>query len=215
MLSQKLAGLHLVIKILQEKYWKLSKVKPSACEVLHENLFEDIISIYSANSPVFGIERVMYSLNTYATCLSPIVANDYITDLPDLLLCLDKNASESPEKFNLDRHLIAFIAAKLNITNDVEVKVLANFPKFSDHPLMYGLSLLNLAQKAAPEIKIQNLCNIIVTKVIELFEEYLHNITFKKQIIYSTSFIYINDYVYFEYRENHTNHCKRIKHLRK
>lgn len=183
LVKNKRAQADLVIKILQEKYWKLSKVKPSACEVLDEKLLEDIISIYSVNSPVFGVERVMYSLNTYATCLSPVVANDYITDLPDLLTCLDKNASESPDKFNLDRHLIAFIAARLNITNDVEVKVLANFPKFSDHPLMYGLSLLNLAQKAAPEIKIQNLCNIVVAKIIELFEEYLHNVTFKKHII--------------------------------
>ena len=183
--KNKRAQAELIIKILQEKYWKFSKVRPSACEVTDEKLLEDPISIYSVNSPVFGIERIVYSLNNHATCLSPTVINDYVSDIPDLLTCLDKNASEFPEKFSLDRHLIGFIAAKLNIVNDQEVKVLANFPKFSDHPLMYGLSVLNLAQKAAPEIKIQNLCNVLTSKVIELFEEYLHNVNFKKQIIAS------------------------------
>jgi|GEM_PF-1231424 len=183
--KNKRAQAELIIKILQEKYWKFSKARPSACEVIDEKLLEDPISIYSVNSPVFGIERIVYSLNSYATCLSPTVINDYVSDIPDLLTCLDKNASEFPEKFSFDRHLIGFIAAKLNIVNDQEVKVLANFPKFSDHPLMYGLSVLNLAQKAAPEIKIQNLCNVLTSKIIELFEEYLHNVNFKKRIIAS------------------------------
>ena len=187
LVKNKRAQAELVIRILQEKLWKVSHNRPSACQVTEEKLFEETISIYLINSPIFGIERVMYSLNNYAPCLSATVINDHVTNLPDLLSCLDKNASESPDKFSLDRHITAFIAAKLNIITDHEVKTLANFPKFSEHPLIYGLSVLYLAQKAVPEIKIPNLCNILTTKIIELFEEYLHNVNFKKQIASSLS----------------------------
>jgi hypothetical protein len=68
-----------------------------------------------------GIERVLYEMNESVPCLSPLVAEDYVLELRDLLPALNayaKKKGETAPGLPIDRHIAAFIAARANF--DVE-----------------------------------------------------------------------------------------------
>jgi hypothetical protein len=68
-----------------------------------------------------GLERVLYEMNDSVPCLSPIVAEDYVLELRDLLPALNAYAKKKGETSGgvaIDRHIAAFIAARANF--DVE-----------------------------------------------------------------------------------------------
>ena len=175
-----------VIKAIQNKYWKVATATPSAC-IMDQSLeksLEQLIDSYTPNSTIFGLERLVYSLNKYNPCLSPVIKQSYCMTLADLLVALDKVANQTPNKFNIDRHIIAFIAAKINLKNEMQIKLLSDFPKFSEHPFIYGIGIINVVQQQTPEIKIPNLCSILVDKIAELLNEHLHNVEFKNNVIH-------------------------------
>jgi hypothetical protein len=185
----------LMVKAMKEKYWQINANSNSASCVDFDTdaKFYNIASIFSANSVIFGAERVMYSLNPYAACLSPLLSGEYVTNVLELLIALDKIAeSKHVEFFSIDRHIIAFIAAKLSLEKESEIKVLRDFPKLSDHPLIFGLCVLNLAQKSEPDIKLPSLCSILTTRIIELLGDSLHNVKFKQQIASSLTDVSIS-----------------------
>jgi hypothetical protein len=97
-------------------------------------------------------------------------------------MSLDKIAAQAPEKFNIDKHIIAFAMSRMGHANDAPPILLKIFPKFIDHPVIIGLTILNIAQSQEPSIKIPNLCDIITTKLIDLFEYNLHNAKFKTSL---------------------------------
>ncbi len=68
-----------------------------------------------------GIERVLYEMNDSVPCLSPMVIEDYVLELRDLLPALNNYAKKKGENapgFAVDRHIAAFVAARANF--DVE-----------------------------------------------------------------------------------------------
>jgi hypothetical protein len=68
-----------------------------------------------------GIERVLYELNDSVPCLSPLVVEDYVVELRDLLPALNAYAKKKGETGGgpaIDRHIAAFIAARASF--DVE-----------------------------------------------------------------------------------------------
>lgn len=185
MVHNKRAQADNVIKVIQNKYWRIATATPSACTIdqNQERNLEHLIDNYSPNSTIFGLERLVYSLNKYIPCLSPIIKQSYCITLADLLVALDKVANQTPNKFNIDRHIIAFIAAKINLKNEMQIKLLSDFPKFSEHPFIYGIGIISIVQQQTPEIKIPNLCHVLVDKITELFNDHLHNVKFKNNMI--------------------------------
>jgi serine/threonine protein kinase len=173
-----------IITILKEKYWQVSEVKTSGSHINFEMAakLDEVYATYSPASPASGLEMMVYSLNPNAICLSPLLSEEYVYNLADLLKILDKLALNTPDRFNVDRHIIAFIMSRIGLKNDNEFKLLRNFPKFSDHPLIYGLSILNIAASYEPEVKIPNICSSLVNKIIDLFQDHLHNVKFKQQL---------------------------------
>ena len=143
---------------------------------------KNISKFFALVSPIFGLERVVYSLNLYAICFSPIVVNEHVINLSELLITLNAIAAQIPDKFHIDRHIIAFMAAKISLKQETDIKILSNFPKFSEHYLIYGLCILSVAQQHEPDINVSDLCKVITVKVIELFNEHLHNIQFKQKL---------------------------------
>jgi hypothetical protein len=68
-----------------------------------------------------GLERVLYELNDAVPCLSPMLAEDYVVELRDLLPGLNAYAKQKGDAAPgpvIDRHIAAFIAARANF--DVE-----------------------------------------------------------------------------------------------
>ena len=142
-----------------------------------------IASHISTGSVAKSIERFAYSLNNNACCYSPVLKGRYVTTIPELLNALDAYAEKNPKKFNIDRNIIAFIAAKLELMEDIKSAILPNFPRFAEHPVIRGLSVLNILEQHEPEIRIPNICNVIVSDLKDLFEEHIHNAEFKKRVI--------------------------------
>lgn len=68
-----------------------------------------------------GLERVLYEMNDSVPCLSPMVVEDYVLEMRDLLPALNAHAKKKGENVQglaMDRHIAAFIAARANF--DVE-----------------------------------------------------------------------------------------------
>lgn len=177
-INNKRSTIEYILKSLNEKELLIQ-------QDLENQGLEAIIKLFSATDkflPIFSIERIMYSLNQTMPCLSPMVIDYYAVTVPDLLTALNQAALDKQDKFFIDLHVIAFIAAKLGIEEDSSLKILKNFPKFSDNSLIYGLSIVYVAHQHAPEIKIPNLFSALMSKVINLFNKYVHNIKFKNTL---------------------------------
>lgn len=63
----------------------------------------------------FGIERVLYELNPLQYCQSPLVIDQKIMQIEDLLPALEKVSGRSHKGPPFDRHIAAFIASHLRI----------------------------------------------------------------------------------------------------
>jgi len=69
----------------------------------------------------WGLERTVYEMNDSVPCYSPLLAEEYVVELRDLLPAMNAVAKKKGENFNqnpMDRHIAAFIAARANF--DVE-----------------------------------------------------------------------------------------------
>lgn len=62
--------------------------------------------------PGLGIERCLYEMNPGQHCLSPLIAQEHVVTITQLLPALEKNASREGPPF--DRHIAAFIADRLD-----------------------------------------------------------------------------------------------------
>ncbi len=175
-----------VIKIMKDEDWKLYSSRLSASGHLNRSDSDNFVgkaNNVQSGSIARGIERLSYSLNPTLVCQSKLLKGKYVTNIQELLIGLDSYAEKHPKNFTIDRHIIAFIAAKLDLKEDVKAAILPNFPKFSEHPVIRGLSILNLLQQHEPSIEIPNICKAISSDLKKMFEEHLHNVEFKKQTI--------------------------------
>ncbi len=67
------------------------------------------------NEMGFGPERCLYELNKHLQCLSPLIIDEFITNIGELLPAIDRAASTvEHETHPMDRHIAAFIGARFN-----------------------------------------------------------------------------------------------------
>jgi hypothetical protein len=175
-----------VINLVKDENWANYYGKPKSAGNLRrveaDNILLQVNSI-KPKSITRGLERLTYSINPTIICQSKLLRGRYITSVKELLTALDAYAAKNPKNFTIDRHIIAFIAAKMDLKDDIKDAILPNFPKFAEHPVIRGLSILNVVQQHEPLIKIPNICRVIANDLNEIFKDYLHNVEFKKQII--------------------------------
>lgn len=61
----------------------------------------------------YGMERCLYDQNEFWPCLSPLLADDYVTRIEELLPALERLTAQGvPEREPVDRHVAAFVAAR-------------------------------------------------------------------------------------------------------
>jgi hypothetical protein len=73
-----------------------------------------------------GIERVLYQLMEPMPCLSPLVAEEHVVELRDLLPALNVAARKAEAKgMPMDRHIAAFVAARASFDIDGHMSDLA------------------------------------------------------------------------------------------
>jgi hypothetical protein len=132
----------------------------------------------SANS---DLEQIIYNFDQYTPCLSPVVSNDYVLSLEDLLVSLDKIAAHTPGKLSIDKHIVAFIKSRISNVLD-EADSTQNAEILASTPLLKSMALLAKAQEHVPDIKIPHLCSIVAQKLIEWVNDNLYNAKLKNVV---------------------------------
>lgn len=113
---------------IYELWYAATTEKPrDEASVNEEDTFKMLQMHMRINSPGFGIERCLYEMNRHLPCQSPLVAEQYVMNIRDLLPSLDAVADTTDKKLRpLDRHVIAFIAARFPEPIGPHLKVLAD-----------------------------------------------------------------------------------------
>lgn len=130
----------------------------------------------------FGLERCLYELNPTLPCQSPMIASDAVLTLEDLLYVFDSKAKElAGEKEPMDRHIAAFIAARIELPRPVVMTELQVFPQLKDHPRLQMLVLFMRAQKRAGDRKLKGLSYWMAEMLGEVIDEF-NSESLKKQL---------------------------------
>ncbi len=103
--------------------------------------------------PGYGVERVLYELNPFLPCRSPIISAAYVYSLRDLLPALDRIVEETGRLPRLiDRHIAAFIASRINGTIDSQLQELEHSTGLSASAKIGMTGLLAKVQNEYPTI---------------------------------------------------------------
>jgi hypothetical protein len=111
----------------------------------YQSVFARMKGILQINGPGFGIERCLYEMNSSLSCQSPLIAEQCVVNIEDLLPSLDAIADKVDKKLRpLDRHVTAFIAGRFKERIEPHLRALAE-PKDSSF-LIGMLSLMAYLQ---------------------------------------------------------------------
>ena len=178
-----------VLRLIKDEAWNQYQENKDAAGHLNKDGADTLITMAartqseSGSSTTNSIEKLVYSLNPNAVCNSILLKKHHVTTIPELLMSLDYVAEKNPKKLNIDKHVVAFVATKLDLQEDIKVAILPNFPNISEHPVIRALGMLNLLQQHEPDIEIPNICRVVVSNLKKLFEDHLHNVEFKAKIL--------------------------------
>lgn len=107
--------------------------------------FAQMRAYLQTNDPGFGIERCLYELNPSVPCQSPLVINECVVNIGDLLPALEEASKTVDAKTKpVDRHIAAFIAAHFEQDITPHLQAIAN-PR-PEQALLGILSLLAFLQ---------------------------------------------------------------------
>lgn len=99
--------------------------------------------------PGFSIERCLYELNPGVPCRSPLLEEEYVSKLSELLPALNRVAARvDHEREPMDRHIAAFIAARAKTLLDRDLAALGSSAEVYRQRLAV-LRLLAAAEKAS------------------------------------------------------------------
>ncbi|KAF0224490.1 MAG: hypothetical protein FD176_1074 [Rhodospirillaceae bacterium] len=81
---------------------------------LMEGNFRELKGYLSQTGMGFGLERCLYELNDALPCQSPLLGEDYVVELKELLPALNAVAAKrsDPKQLPVDRHIAAFMGAR-------------------------------------------------------------------------------------------------------
>lgn len=141
--------------------------------------FDSCRNFLKQNGPGFGLERVLYFLNTETACLSPILSNYSVRSPEEFLYALDDMAAKTegrPERI-FDRHILAFLSAR-----DRKVAEPYLFDISSTEPHRHALGAIQCLAAIQRYNKIPPLKNLsawMVSYIEPLFERFHDSVTKK------------------------------------
>ena len=149
---------------ISQTIWRLKRVKP----------------YLESRALGFGIERILYELNPSLCCQSPLLKPYHVTTIPELLGTLDALARHMGEDTSLvDRHIAAFIAAKLDIVKEIRLDDI-NIPTLMENQELVMLRLLVKAQQKHIKVKLVGLCAWCGMRIEKMIDE-IHNRIIRKR----------------------------------
>ncbi len=129
----------------------------------------------------FGLERMMYELNPEMPCVSPLFINANVTSLGQLLIQLDRLASQlGDDDETIDRHIASFIASKLLILHEIRLDELAGIPELATNKTIMAIYLLGSAQLKVNQLRVPGLTNWLVLRTLPLMD-FIHSRTLRQK----------------------------------
>ncbi|MDX2050184.1 MAG: hypothetical protein SFT93_03295 [Rickettsiaceae bacterium] len=174
-----------IVKIALKKVWEDNMSKYGEHEQDHVMIerLNSLAGFYSGHSHACGLERVLYHLNPDLPCLSPLVFNEYVTNSKSLLLELEKIAEKKPENFAFDRHIVSFMAAKLNLKREVYANITKDIPSEYPDLLLHGLALMILTLKRESDMNLPYIASFIGTRVSNFVRSRIRNVQKRTQMV--------------------------------
>ena len=95
------------------RYWVAAQVTFNAEHSQWEGVFKDLKNFLKDTDSGAGIERVVYELNEWMYCMSPLIGDQYVLEVKGVLPALDVASKTANSKMWLvDRHIAAFLRAR-------------------------------------------------------------------------------------------------------
>lgn len=118
--------IELITKELFETWIKAQPTK-HADTLYWQRSFTRCRNYLKAEEPGFGIERCLYEYNSGLPCQSPLIKDDFVIEIEELLPALDRAANKADANARpVDRHIAAFIAARFNEDIHLHLKAIAS-----------------------------------------------------------------------------------------
>ena len=147
---------------------------PRAEHALVRKAIDMMVFFLGKTGPGFGIERCLYEANPGLPCRSPLLENDYLTRVQDLLLGLDRAAARAGTGADLmDRHIAAFIGARLGTTADGDLTRLGNAQQPSERCVAL-LRILAMVQAMTGISELPHLGGWVAAQLKPLVDSFHH-----------------------------------------
>lgn len=144
----------------------------------YDNIHEHINKDYFG----FGLERCLYDLNPTLPCQSPVLEGHYVLTLEDLYVALERVAGrQSVDKPLFDKHIMGFLASRLELTNEIRIKGLKRFPHMAVHPCIQSLALFVLGLKRASIRMLPQMTKAYSAQLSEVMEV-LRSVSIREEI---------------------------------
>ncbi|CAN0577104.1 unnamed protein product, partial [Ectocarpus sp. 12 AP-2014] len=120
------ATIEKVIQIIKDEVWEFYSDNINASGhigIADADKFLTHANNFQSRSAAKGMERLAYSLNPRLACQSKLVKGKYVTSIQELLIALDDYAEKHPKNFTIDKHIIAFAAAKLDLKENIKATI--------------------------------------------------------------------------------------------
>ena len=149
--------------------WRLQKVQP----YLKKRAFG------------FGVERTLYDLNPSLSCQSDFLRSFHITNAGEALRALDAIAHNmAPDTSFADRHLAAFVAARIDLTKEVRLDDLATIPTLATNEELIVLRILARAQIKVDrnnKMPLVGLCTWAAMRIEKMIDQ-IHNRILRRRL---------------------------------
>lgn len=136
-----------------------------------ENQFNDLTANLQTQMIGWGIERCLYELNEHLHCQSPIIEEELVSNIRELLPALDRVAARiDPASKPVDRHIAAFIGVKWERDTKVQFRAI-NDPN-AERRTLGMVSLLAILQWRLGPPALYGLSGWMGAQMIPIIESY-------------------------------------------
>jgi serine/threonine protein kinase len=92
-----------------------------------EKNFDQLLDFVQERKIGYGVERCLYETNPTLACQSPLLIEEYVLTIKELMPALERVSAKVDKKSRpIDRHIVAFIAARLNQNIDPHLKAVGD-----------------------------------------------------------------------------------------
>lgn len=130
----------------------------------------------------FGLERLVYDLNPSLPCQNEWLMPYHATTAEEALVILDNLAKDkAPGTALAERHLIAFLASKIELAKEVKFTQLAKLPGLRNHPELIALRIISMAQDKKGKTRLVGLSTWAAMRLDTLIEN-IHSRRLRRKI---------------------------------